>query len=189
MLPFEDSQNNFVKYTDQQGNLLSAIVRDGTIQVQGVEFTDGTTQTTAASGGSQPVSVVNLTAAQILALSTTPVVLVPAPGANQYIAPTVVIFQFIYGGTPFTGVVGANLQVGDPTSVAGNVSWFFLTQVGLLDQTTSQVSPAIVENAVIQVANATNAPLVINSSAASPTGGGDGSILRVITYYSVLSAT
>jgi len=65
MSPFEDSHNDFVKYTDQQGNLLAAVIRDGTVQAQQIEFGDGTKQTTAASGGGAVSSVFTRTGAVV----------------------------------------------------------------------------------------------------------------------------
>ena len=75
-------------------------------------FSDGTYQSTAADENPAGTTVakqvsVTLTSAQLLALSTTPVTLVPAPPAGFYIFPTYYTMQYHFGGTAYTGSSGS----------------------------------------------------------------------------------
>lgn len=54
----------------------------------------------AIGGGVQTVTV-SLTAAQLLALSTTSIQIVAAPGAGNYILPIAYSLEYIYGGTAY----------------------------------------------------------------------------------------
>lgn len=68
---------------------------------KGINFADGTVQTTAAGSSSVLTASVVLTKAQLLALSTTPILIVSAPGAGLYILPYAYSLEYTYGGTAY----------------------------------------------------------------------------------------
>lgn len=93
---------SFQSFPDVNGNPLISINRDGSVLAQSIAYGDGTSQTTA------PVSVVNsatvtLSSAQLKALNTTPVVLIPAQGAGTLIVPTAEVFDYKFGTVQYSG--------------------------------------------------------------------------------------
>ena len=88
----------------------------------GVLFSDGTLQETAAL--ENPVgtpamnqATVTLTSAQLLALSTTPITVIPAPPAGYYVFPTYYTMQYHFGGTAYAGSGSCSLIYGLPPVV------------------------------------------------------------------------
>jgi hypothetical protein len=60
---------SFVTYTDPNGNKLAAVNRDGSVLAQAVTFSDGTSQTTAASGGTATALAATVTTPDTVTLS------------------------------------------------------------------------------------------------------------------------
>lgn len=62
-------------------------------------------QQSLTSGGASPVLLTSktLSAADILALSDTPIEILPAPGGRMYYVPFSAIFHYRFGTTPYTG--------------------------------------------------------------------------------------
>lgn len=124
---------------------------------------------------------VTVTSAQLLALHTTPVALVPAPGAGNVIQFLGALVTYVYGTTAYTINSSTNLAV-QFTDGSGATASSTLATTGVIDQTTNQVrqlSP--VATTLTPVANAA---LVLSLAVASPTLG-DGT-LSVRTLYRVL---
>lgn len=68
--------------------------------------------TITQTSGVLQTSTVILTSTQVKNLGTTPVTLVAAQGANQYIIPYEITFKLTYGGTnPFTNAGGASASL------------------------------------------------------------------------------
>lgn len=75
-----------------------------------------------------PMTVTTLSSAQILALQTTPVALVPAPGVGFAIMPDDIAIVFIGGGAAYTDAGGAvQLNVGSMTISLPNNNVFLVT--------------------------------------------------------------
>jgi hypothetical protein len=121
---------------------------------------------------------VTLTTAQILALNTTPITLIPAPGASQ-----VLILQGVYGINVFNSVayVSAALEFrytnGSGTKLAELTSGFVQS---------ASTALAAVNVAVAQMTPVANAPLVAFVGTANPTTGNGSIKLRL--YYKLVPA-
>jgi hypothetical protein len=84
--------NGFLSLYSAEGKLLGYIDANGVPQ--------GSLAT--GNGGNTPLtSTITLSNSQLLNLSTTPVVLIPAPGFGSYVMPQFVTFQLNVGTTPF----------------------------------------------------------------------------------------
>lgn len=101
-------------------------------------YTDNGVVTTSGGDGTLSINtktlltrVTTLTSAQIKNLSTTPIELVPAPGAGKYIMPISFVIKLNYGSNPFT-IAGANPYIdfdnGDLEYLSwASFNWTFLT--------------------------------------------------------------
>jgi hypothetical protein len=181
MAPFEDSHNQFVKYTDQQGNLLAAVVRDGSVLAQQVTFGDGTSQSSAASSGILTAKV-TLTTTQWTHLHTTPIQIIAAPGAGSMILPLQFTLKFQPGtgkwtdtGAQYTFTYGPSSSDPSPgSSIAGS---------GLIDQTVP-TTQAAAGNLLGGGASSAleNVALYILNVSTEPTGGTGGTLEVVVNY-------
>lgn len=68
-------------------------------------------------------NVVDVSSAQVLSMYTTPVLLVPSPGANRVIFVHDFFVEYAYGGTPYANGSGFSLQYGSAGSGAGLVNF------------------------------------------------------------------
>lgn len=158
----------FEKFTDADGNLLSSINRDGTFSVQGVDFADGTSMSTAASGGVTVVEV-TVTPAEFKALGTSPLVLVPGV-AGKAICPVsgFLAYSFQYGGTQYVDPSGTGqvaIASGNNFTELLNAGGFWIIPFqGFFDVTTSYMQgvPPIDASGTFPTLNA-GAPLCLFS--------------------------
>ena len=119
---------------------------------------------------------VSLTSAEILNLSTTPKVLIAAPGANKIIQPLSVLINLNYGTTPYATNTSMRLATGtsfDPllsisTVLAANDDTFFRSLVSQTLTATNGVPP-------------TNLPLTLYVPSGNPTAG-DSTFDIYVTY-------
>ena len=132
-------------------------------------------------------TVTTLTAAQVLALNTVPVILVPAPGAGKYIQPVTVLLEYKHVTTPYH-IVGsdAGANISNP---ANQVPWFFdpTAWTGVIDQAASQLSPAVnaSSGAALALSDVVNQPLQVVSNNLLTTGDGT---LTYTVYYTIETA-
>jgi hypothetical protein len=138
---------------------------------------DGVGGVTIAQTASSLRSIsVNLNASQLTNLTTTPVQLIPTPGAGFMIVPFFVVANYVYGGTAFGATGEIDLIYG--TTLAKYPQAVILAS-GFLNQTSSKVTvvslygPGTANNMVFDVANAADKALnASNSAGAIATGNG-----------------
>lgn len=121
------------------------------------------------------VARVTLTSAQVLAIFTTPVQIIAAPGAGKIIFPTSASVNYVAGATPYTDHGGSLL-------LQNGANWFSFATLGFWDQAASQIymngSLAFQQPAVSTFANK---QLQITQSTANPTLG-DGTLVVTVEY-------
>lgn len=146
--------------------------------------TDAYVDTAIAVAGLGTVSkvTVTLTAAQINAMSVTPITLVAAPGSGNYIFPIAVLMEYVFGAI-FIG--GNNLLVGVGAAGVTQI-WYDQTSTGFIDQTSSRVAAPVPADNVASLAGVSNAALVMTATGAFT--GGTGSTLKVTVFYNTITA-
>jgi hypothetical protein len=141
---------------------------------------------TGPTGPTGPASTVvrqvavSLSSADILALNTTPVTIVPAPGVGFWIKPIMVVFNVSTGSTLYSGGTSANLyytnssgsSIGTAVTTAftGGVGNTTKMQLFTLNTSVTYATPSLLDNA----------PLVITATTAFTTG--NGTAVVVIDY-------
>jgi hypothetical protein len=128
------------------------------------------------TGGIQSVTV-NLSSADILALGTTPKVLVAAPGTGKWLLPHKIVLALAFGTTAYT--------LGDavPKVFSPGKDWAPVSGTLSAGATgTSVFTPADIDSAALGGA-IEDQPIVLTSVDGSPTLGNG--TLRVVVYYSV----
>lgn len=114
-------------------------------------------------------ATLNLTNAQIKALFTTPITIVPAQGAGTVITVTSIIVKYIYGGTnAFTG--GGNLNIRYTNTTGQSINATIMTSALLLGTASvySQTLNTAISGAAI--ANMENRLVCIHNATAAFTG-------------------
>ncbi len=108
----------------------------------------------ATSYGWELEVVKTVTTAELLALFTTPIEIIPAPGANLAIVPTMWACRKI-AGTAYAGIAaGEDLQL-KYTDASGAAASALIEPTGFLDQTSAELRTAQGINASVEpVANA-----------------------------------
>jgi hypothetical protein len=153
----------------------------------GIIFADGTEQTTAAGVGTFLQATVTLTSAQLLALSTTPITLVPAPPAGFYIAPSYFYMQYHFGGTAYSGsgdcyfIYGPPPEV-NPTNLIALYAWLAATS-GILKASASCTFIGICGEGLTPYTTVNNAAVVFTAPTAITGGNGT---LTITLNYSIL---
>lgn len=158
--------------------------------INGITFPDATVQTTAAAAPTPSVFKqvsVTLTSAQLLALSTTPITLVPAPGAGFYIFPTYFTMQYHFGGTAYTSpAVGndcyflyGNPPEVNPTNLIMLYDWA-ATASGIIKATASCTFIGICGEGLTPYTTVNNAPVIF--TAPNALGAGNGTLTITLNY-------
>lgn len=134
-----------------------------------------TWQASGAGSGLLQQSTVTITSAQIKNINTSPVVLVPAQGANTVIVPVTLNFVMTYATTPYATdtILRAFIslqQVGTENGVLSATSNFFSNRY-------------IASGYSISGSNfVSNADMVLTTATSNPTAG-DSDIKVIVTYY------
>lgn len=115
-----------------------------------------------------------LSSAQILALFTTPITLIAAPGAGKYISVDEIVFRLNFGTTQYTGANALEVRYtdGSGVKVTGDLA------SACIDSASSRADKVIGVAAAVAVANA---PIVAAVPTANPAAG-DGTISYSIIY-------
>jgi hypothetical protein len=159
---FEDTSkmNDIFQIRDGAGAILSGMTSAGIIY-------NGSLKGNVAISAAPIVSVTILSSAQILALNTMPVIVVPTPGPGLYIAPQSVVAQYNAGGTPYT-VTGSDgfllVGWGGQPSIVDATAVVAIPNTNFLSQVTSQVEvTSSATNSSVPLSQTVNQPLVIKS--------------------------
>lgn len=142
----------------------------------------------APFAGYQFVSV-TITSAQILALNSTPVVVIPAPASTQVIVPHYAVIRYNYGGVAYAGTVGAlQLRIGTLAPLAPTLTTLNTANVGVTASSVEMVSlsTAAVSSAPPPTTTVAGTALfVLLTSANATTGTGT---LDITVYYTTENA-
>lgn len=123
------------------------------------------------------VATVTLTSTQVLAIFTTAVTVVPAPGSGLALVPLNAFFNYHYGGTAYTDGGGNLALFGNGT---GNYTSF--ATAGFWDQSASKVKaiPSLTATSSIGLP-AIESALTVQQTAANPTLG-NGTVTVTVAY-------
>lgn len=128
---------------------------------------------------------VKITTAQVLAMNTTPIQIVPAPGVGKILIPTVLVASMVYNSATYsTNSGGAALKYG--TAGAGSSPGIVITQAFL--QASSGTNLIVVRGAATAYLPATtdyNVPLTLIAVSSDPTTGDSDLYVRV--YFQILT--
>jgi hypothetical protein len=159
----------------------------------GILFTDGTLQTTAAVAPPTPPApvllqaTVTLTSAQLLALSTAPITVIPAPGAGFYLWPQYYVMEYTYGGVAYAGTGNCSLIYGpppivNPTNLITLYNWTAATS-GIIHAAFSCTFIGLCGEGLTPSTTINNAAVVFSAANALTLGNGT---LTITVNYSVL---
>ena len=126
-------------------------------------------------------TTITITSAQILSLHTSPVQVVPAPGAGQILNPIAFTVQYKFATTPYV-IPAQGIQF---ISGASHDEYAGVNTANLLDAPSSRVATATAGGQVGgDPAVYANQPLLVALSNSDPTGG-DGTLTITVTYTAV----
>jgi hypothetical protein len=122
---------------------------------------------------------VNLSAIEVQSLNTTPIRLVPAPGAGYMHIVLSAVFVYNYGTSAYTGPGLGYVYAGNSANFWGNVGNSFLSG------TANKISIANISNSLydMPLTDFENQPINVTSGG-NPTGG-DGTLTVIVTYVTV----
>ncbi len=122
------------------------------------------------------VATVTLTAAQVKALKTSPVTLLPAPGAGYYHSVDEIVATLNYGTTQFTGTNAVEFRYtdGSGAKVTGDAAYAWLNG-------SANAAVKVIGAAVTPVANAA----VVAAVPSADPGAGDSTVTLSILYRTV----
>jgi len=162
---------------DDTTNLATTVVSpDGTIN--GAEIEDESVTSDALDPSLLQTTQVTLTSEQVNALFTTPIAIIPAPGAGKVIEVTSLFLQYNYGSVAYTIGSATNLALrytdGSGTLITASVS-----VTGFLDQTADEVR--IAPTATSSFEPTTNAAVVLTLAGANVSAG-NGTLVASVAY-------
>ena len=123
---------------------------------------------------------VQLTAAQVKALKTTPQTLVSAPGANKYVQVEKIIGHLDYSGAVFTGANNLEFREtdGSGTKISADLTSTFLNTAADITVETSGIEA--------QTTRLLDQPIVVAVPVADPGGASATSTLTLIVIYRII---
>ena len=133
------------------------------------------------------LATITLSSSQLLSLSTTPVVLVPAPGAGLYLFPHSYMLEYNFGGTAYSTPAPTNncwINWGGQAINSSNGPMSFDWGVSFIKSSSSVLALGVCGNGLISLAVAENNSLMFG--APNPLSNGNGT-LKVSLTYSILS--
>ena len=147
----------------------------------------GPSALTVTPGSVVPVTTTtNITSAQLLALSTTPITVAPAPGVGQYLCPIYMILEYTYGGTAYTS--GAHTQdcflnwggqVINSSNAIALYNWANAT-TGIIEATQSCIFLQPCGNGLMNMSVIANNSVIFG--APNPVTLGNGTLKVILTY-------
>ena len=165
------------------GGVTSFNTRTGAVTPQTGDYSIG-----QITGATENVTV-NVSSAQILALNTSPVLLVSAPGAGKLLVLRQVVLNYVAGGTGYTGA-GGNLQLFYGTA-SGSVTVINNTTMPdtFLNGTSNQVvaSNGFIPSVSSQIGSAINKAISLNDNNGNPTLGNGTMVVTV--WYNTITAS
>jgi hypothetical protein len=168
------------------GSVSSVFGRTGAVLAQASDYAAFYDPLGSATAVFKQVSV-TLTSAQLLALSTTPITIVPAPGVGFYIAPSYGYMQYHFGGTAYTSPAVGNdcyLLYGlppevNPTNLIMLYDWA-ATASGIIKATASTTFIFICGEGLVPYTTCNNA--AVTFSAPNALGAGNGTLTITLNY-------
>ena len=152
-------------------------------------FADGSVQTTAAAENPAGMVVakqvtVTLTSAQLLALSTNPITIIPAPGPGMFIFPTYYTMAYHFGTVAYAGSGSCSFIYGpppvvNPTNLITLYNWTAATS-GIIHNAASCTFIGICGEGLTPYTTVNNAAVVFTAPTAIT--GGDGTIAITLNY-------
>ncbi|PYV58468.1 MAG: hypothetical protein DMG96_16585 [Acidobacteria bacterium] len=132
----------------------------------------------AQSGSGVQTASVTLSSAQLLSLHSSPVQLIPPPGAGNIIKPVSITLQYKAGSAPYNASDG-NFAIGTP-SLPGATHG---PGGGFIDQTSDQVAyVGAFGGASGSRGNFENQPIIVQQNGSTDWTAGDGSVVVNISY-------
>ena len=126
-----------------------------------------------------------ISSAQLLALQTTPAVVLVSPGANVILIPQVVTLVYFYGGTAYTITGGDTfLYIGWGSNPTTDYACNDFFDTGFLDQTSSQLQADAVISGNVPLTSALGQPITLGIKDSLTLGNGT---MSVTMSYQVLA--
>ena len=155
-------------------------------QFQGQHVGDGSQLSNIGSAALNPlvqqVAQVTLTAAQLIAMKTAPVNILPAPGAGKLLVIDAITFQFKHGSTQFTGGGAVTFQY-HGTSVNPHTGSVAAAVLQAATDDTEYLGPNV--GGALDLQSAINQGLEITNATAAFAAGNGTAIVTV--WYSVVT--